>query len=159
MRMRSIALAACLMAIAAAVVWAKTARPLTIEDVAKTWVGYAEDELMFVRLELGTNGYGCCAVAYNPQTILYDVGVMTYRVKQWHLDGSRLTFEVEPASTNAGPIYLKGRASGYTLDLEIGGPKGSWSRKFVVRPEAAFLIPIRDTKEAIKSMAQPQGRG
>lgn len=132
------------------------AGPPTVEQVANTWVGYTNDELMFFRLELNTNGSGRCAFVHLPDTCLYEYGVKKYSIRKWGLDSGRIEFELQPTSTKDWPIYLKGMASGHMMHLEVGAPDGSWSRKLVMRPEGNFLVPNRDTKEAMDGIAQPE---
>lgn len=130
--------------------------PPTVHDVGKTWLGYTGDELAFFRLELLTNGTGWCASVHLPDTVLYEYGVNAYRVTRWSLNDFQITFDLEPTSTNSEPIYLKGRTSGHTMDLEVGGTTPNWSRDLVLRPEENFMIPHRDTRLAIEEMAQHQ---
>ncbi|MBT3375121.1 MAG: hypothetical protein HN742_31120 [Lentisphaerae bacterium] len=130
------------------------ARPPTIQDVAKTWVGYTGDELAFFRLELMTNGTGRCASVHLPDTVPYQYGVNAYRVTRWRLKDFQVTLDLEPASTNSEPIYLKGSTSGHTMNMEVGSTALGWSRELVLRLEDNFTIPNRDTKRAIEEMAR-----
>ena len=102
----------------------KLARAPTVQEVAKTWVGYTGDELMFVRLELHTNGTGRCAHVYLPDTCLHECGVKEYWISRWELKNWYISFHIEPATTNSWPIYLKGTSSGHIMELEVGGPDG-----------------------------------
>lgn len=130
----------------------------TINQVAKTWVGYTEGETTFFRLELFPNGTGRCANIFHSGTARYGNKVETYWITSWKLEGCCVLFDLVPTSTGSWPIYLKGTTSSSSMDLEVGYPKGSWSRKLVLRPEINFFISNRDTKQALSRMAQPPAR-
>jgi len=126
----------------------------TINQVAKTWVGYTSDNTMFFRVELFPNGTGRCAHLHLSDAGRYGDVVKEYWITNWKLEGGRISFVLLPASTSSWPIYLKGTSSYSTMCLEVGCPDGSWSRELVLRPEMNFLVPNRETKQALGSMAQ-----
>jgi hypothetical protein len=70
------------------------------------------------------------------------------------LDDFNITFDLVPV--NGEPIYLTGHTTGHTMNLEVGGKSLKWKRKLTLRSEKNFLIPNRDTKEAIERTAQPR---
>jgi len=67
--------------------------------------------------------------------------------------GGEVTFRLTPISSNAEPVYLKGRLGGIaSLDLEIGGLNHKWKRRLELNPEARIDASNQETKEAIDAI-------
>jgi hypothetical protein len=131
----------------------KRATPPTAKDLAGVWIGFDQDDLTFTRLELHTDATGYCARVNPADTILHQYGVELYRVNRWSIEGWNLTFDLSPISSNAEPIYLKGRAGGIaTLRLEIGGVKTKWKIGLVLDPESRIEVANEETKRAIEAL-------
>lgn len=132
----------------------KKANPPTVDEVIGEWLGYTEDELQFYRLDLRPDFTGYCASVYLPDTSLRGDGVRLYRIERWELKERQLTFRLSAVDAWAEVITLKGTATGHLMNLEVGG--AGWKRKLLLRPEANFTTPYRETKERVERVQKPR---
>jgi hypothetical protein len=142
----------------AIVVFATTyARPPRPETMAKIWIGFDSDELVFTRLDLRTNFTGFCARVSPADTSLHEYGVEGYRVSNWTFKGWNMALKLTPATTNAEPIYMRGDYDGFSLHLEVGGTTNNWKRSLVLRPEARIENANAETRSTIQWLEQRPG--
>jgi hypothetical protein len=125
------------------------ARPPKAENLTGVWIGFDESQLDFCRLDLRPDATGFFATVSPADTSLHDYGVQAYRVTHWAVDEWKFTFSLSPATTNAEPIYLRGRGGYTSLDLEIGGTTNQWKRKIVLYPETRIDGANRETRDKI----------
>jgi hypothetical protein len=116
------------------------------------WIGFEQDELEFVRLDLRPDFTGYCACVSPADTTLHDYGVEAYWVRHWTLDGGKLIVSLTPITTNAEPIYLRGYYSGFSFDLEIGGTTNQWKRKLVLCRESRIDGANQETRDKIREL-------
>ena len=121
-------------------------------DLVGVWIGFDEDELDFMRLDLRSSLKGYCACVAPADTSLHDYGVQAYRVTYWTLDGWKLIVNLTPATTNAEPIYLRGTYEGNSLRLETGGTNGNWKRKVILTSESRTDGANREVRDKIKEL-------
>src|SRR5437764_254709 len=75
-------------------VWKAT--PPKPEDFVGVWIGFEQDELDFVRLDLRRDFTGYCARVSPADTSLHDYGVEAYRVTHWTLEDWKLVISLTP---------------------------------------------------------------
>jgi hypothetical protein len=142
-----------LLAAAVAVVLATTyARPPKPEEIAKVWIGFDSDELVFTRLDLRRNSVGSCARVSPADTVLHEYGVHGYRITNWSLDGWNMKFSLSSMTTNAEPIYLHGRYNGFSLRLEVGGTTNNWKRDLVLYRESRIDAANLESRKMIEAL-------
>ncbi len=83
---------------------------------------------------------------------MHEYGVQAYRVTHWSADDWKFSISLSPATTNAEPIYLRGRCGWTSLDLEVGGTNGQWKRKVVLYPESRIDGANQETRDMIKEL-------
>lgn len=130
----------------------KPGHPPKPEQLASVWVGFDADELMFTRLDLRSDFTGYCARVSPADTSLHEYGVDGYRVTKWGLDGWKFIITLSPTTTNAEPIYLRGRYSGFSLHLEVGGTNGQWKRDVVLHRESRLDGANQEARDKIKEL-------
>ena len=118
------------------------------EELVGAWIGYWEDA-EFTRLELRADSTGFCAFVAPVESITHDYGVQVYRITQWTLDGWRLVVALTPTESRLENVYLKGRVSGYALELEVGGLGRKWKEKLVLNKESRIQASNLETKNKI----------
>jgi hypothetical protein len=116
------------------------------------WIGFEQDELEFVRLDLRSDFTGYCALVSPADTVLHDYGVHAYRVTHWTLEGWRPTIDLTPITTNAEPIYLRGSYNGFSLRLEIGDTTNDWKRSLVLYRESRIDGANQETRDKIRDL-------
>ena len=125
------------------------ARPPKIENLAGVWIGFDESQLDFCRLDLRPDTTGFFACVSPAGSSLHDYGVQAYQVTRCAVDKWTFTVSLLPATTNAEPIYLRGRCGYTSLDLEIGGTTNQWKRKLVLYPESRMDSANQETRDKI----------
>jgi hypothetical protein len=130
-------------------VWEDTRKPV---EFAGVWIGFEQDELDFVRLDLRPDFTGYCALVSPADTTLHDYGVEAYRVRHWTLNGGKLIVSLAPITTNAEPIYLRGSYSGFSFDLEMGGKGRQWKRSLVLYRESRIDGANQETRDKIQEL-------
>jgi hypothetical protein len=133
----------------------KPARPPKPELLASVWIGFDNDELNFTRLDLRPDFTGYCARVSPADTSLHEYGVDGYRVTKWGLDKWKFSVTLTPATTNAEPIYLRGRYSGFSLRLEVGGTNGQWKRDVILYRESRMDGANQETRGKIGELEKP----
>jgi hypothetical protein len=122
---------------------ARKPRPPQASAVAGAWMGYAEGEVEFLRLELDRSGKGYLAVSYsseNPPRV--------YGVEKWRVDELKVDVDVYPKETDAEPIALqKLDYRGASLTGELSGR--GWSRTVTLFNEQSFLARNQALKDRI----------
>jgi hypothetical protein len=128
--------------------------PQTAKDLPGVWIGFDKDDLTFTRLELRADSTGYCARVVPTVPGLHSYGVQVYRIDRWSVKGGDdLILDVVPISSNADPVYFKGRLGGIaSLALEIGGLNHKWKRELELSPEARIQASNQETKEAIDAI-------
>jgi hypothetical protein len=130
----------------------KPARPPKPEQLAGVWIGFDNDELVFTRLDLRSDFTGFCARVSPADISLHEYGVAGYRVTKWGLDQWKFSIMFTPITTNAEPIFMRGRLSGWSLHLEVGGTNGQWKRDVILYREARLDDVNQETRERIKEL-------
>ena len=128
------------------------ARPPKAENLTGVWIGFHESQLDFCRLDLRPDATGFYACVSPAGSSLHDYGVQAYRVTHWAAEEWRFIISLSPATTNAEPIYLRGRCGYTSLDLEVGGTNGQWKRKMVLYPEARMDGANQETRDSIREL-------
>ena len=128
------------------------AMPPKMDNLTGVWIGFDESELDFCRLELRPDATGYFATVSPADTSLHDYGVQAYRVTHWTVEEWKFTVSLSPATTNAEPIYLRGRCDYTSLDLEIGGTTIQWKRKIVLYPESRIDGANQETRDKIAEL-------
>jgi hypothetical protein len=105
--------------------------------------------LEFTRLDLRQDFTGYCARVSPADTTLHEYGVDAYRVAKWTVEDWKFIISLTPSSTDAEPIFLRGRFNGFSLRLEVGGTNGKWKRDLVLYRESRIDGANRETKEEI----------
>lgn len=123
----------------------KEAAPPKREELVGAWIGYWEDG-EFTRLDLRADSTGFCAFVAPVEDITHDYGVQVYRITRWTLDGWRLVIALTPTESRLENVYLKGRVSGFALDLEVGGVDSKWKEKLVLNKESRIQGSNLETK-------------
>ncbi len=130
----------------------KPARPPKPEQLVGVWIGFDEDQLNFTRLDLRADATGFCVRVSPADTSLHDYGVEGYRVAKWTMDNWKFNTTLTPATTNAEPVFLRGRYSIGSLRLEIGGSNGRWKRELLLFRESRLDGANQETKQKIKEL-------
>jgi hypothetical protein len=96
-----------------------------LSDLSRVWVGSTSGGAIgeFLRLELDSEGVGLLVVHWLPSR-----EAQAYRVTATHLKGYAVSFDLQAADTGAETIYLRGQATAYRLELEVGGKNLNWKR-------------------------------
>jgi hypothetical protein len=128
------------------------ARPPKPEQLAGVWIGFDEDDLTFMRLDLRSDFTGYCARVSPTNISLHEYGVAAYRVAKWSLDEWKLSTTLTPVTTNAEPIFLRGRLSVSSLRLEVGGTKLKWSRDVILYRESLLDGANAETRDKIMEL-------
>ena len=128
------------------------ARPPKPEQLVGVWIGFDSDELEFTRLDLRPDFTGYCARVSPADTILHEYGVAGYRVTKWGVDEWKFIISLASTTTNAEPIYLRGRYNGFSLRLEVGGTNGRWKRDLVLHRESRMDGANQETRNKIKEL-------
>ena len=126
----------------------KKPRPLTLEEIAQTWVGISEDELYLVRMSLNRDGTGQGAYVFQ------DEPPMVFRVVSWKYDQKSIEIVVLPQESGKGFLesgHMSGSVMGYAMTLGISGHR--WKLKLNMRPEAVFERRWEETKSAMTSLS------
>jgi hypothetical protein len=123
--------------------------PPKAEDLTGVWVGFDESQLAFWRLDLRSDATGVFASVSPAGSYLHDYGVQAYRVTRWAVDKWTFTVSLLAATTNAEPIYLRGRCGYTSLDLEVGGTTNEWNRKMVLYPESRMDSANQEIRDKI----------
>ena len=126
----------------------KKARPPKLEELAGAWIGFWEDG-EFTRLELRPDSTGFCAFVAPVESSTHDYGVQVYRITRWTLDGWALVVTLTPTESRLENTYLRGRFSGYALDLEVGGIDRKWKEKLVLNKESRIQASNLETRSKI----------
>jgi hypothetical protein len=126
----------------------KKARPPKPEELVGAWIGFWEDG-EFTRLELRADSTGFCAFVAPVESITHDYGVQVYRITRWTLDGWALGMALTPTESRLENVYVKGRVSGYALELEVGGINRKWKEKLVLNKESRIQTSNFETKSKI----------
>ena len=128
------------------------ATPPKPEELAGVWIGFEQDELDFVRLDLRPDFTGYSARVSPADTSLHEYGVEAYRITQWTLEDWKLIINLTPITTNAETIYLRGDYSGFSFDLEMGGTTNQWKRKLVLYRESRIDGANKKTRDKIREL-------
>ena len=126
----------------------KKERPPKPEELAGAWIGFWEDG-EFTRLELRPDSTGFCAFVAPVESTTHDYGVQVYRIKRWTLDGWAFVLALTPTESRLENVYVKGRVSGYALELEVGGTDRKWKEKLVLNKESRIQASNLETKNKI----------
>jgi hypothetical protein len=126
----------------------KKAKPPKPEELVGAWIGFWEDG-EFTRVELQSDSTGFCAFVAPAESITHDYGVQVYRITRWSLDGWALVMTLTPTESRLENAYLRGRVSGYALELEVGGTDRKWKEKLVLNKESRIQASNMETKSRI----------
>ena len=126
----------------------KKERPPKPEELVGAWIGYWEDG-EFTRLELRADSSGFCAFVAPVESITHDYGVQVYRITRWTLDGWAFVMVLTPTESRLENVYVKGRVSGYALELEVGGIDRKWKEKLFLNKESRIQASNLETKSKI----------
>jgi hypothetical protein len=126
----------------------KKARPPKPEELVGAWIGFWEDG-DFTRVELRPDSTGFCAFVAPVESISHDYGVQVYRITRWTLDGWSFVLALSPTESRLENVYVKGRVSGYALELEVGGIDRKWKEKLVLNKESRIQESNLETKSKI----------
>lgn len=121
-----------------------------LSDLATSWLGGSQDALQYFRLELDDTGHGILVVQYLPHNPAH-----LYEVSVSKLNGYKINFDVR-AIDNAEPIFLRGRALPFELNLEIGGSERTWKNKIFLEKEERVLERIHVVTERATKSRQAQ---
>jgi hypothetical protein len=127
----------------------KKASPPKPEELAGAWIGFWEDG-EFTRLELRPDSTGFCAFVAPVESIDHDYGVQVYRITRWTLDGWAFVVALTPTESRLERVYVKGRVSGYSLELEVGGTDRKWKEKLILNKESRIQASNLETKSKIE---------
>ena len=117
--------------------------PPKSSDVVGVWLGYAENRLSFLRLELDADSKGYLSVKYLP-----DTPPRLYRVESWRLSDSTVEIQMRPIDREAEAVaFKKVRLSIYSLEGRFGG-KG-WERQVTLFSERAWESQATPARERI----------
>ena len=130
----------------------RLAIPPKAAELAGVWIGFANDELVFTRLDLRKDFTGYCACVCPADTSLHEFGVDVYRVTHWESQDWKFVISLTPVGTNAEGIYLNGSIGTWTLDLEMGGTNGNWKRKLVLRKESRIEAANRECSGKVQEI-------
>jgi hypothetical protein len=128
------------------------ASPPKTESLIGTYIGYAEDDLTFYRLDLRPDSTGYFAQTAAPNTVSKQDGVFAYRITSWKTNDWDLIVELSPLAGKheAEPLNLKGQLTGYgVLNMNVGGTNGNWNQNIKLQSEDRLMIPNMETKNAI----------
>jgi hypothetical protein len=132
-----------LLAVAATLLAKVIPLPPKPSDVVGVWLGYAEDHLSFLRLELDADSKGYLSVKYLPNT-----PPRLYHVESWRLSDSTVEIQTRPIDSEAEVVaFKKVRLSIYSLEGKFGG-KG-WERQVTFFSERAWQSQATPTEERI----------
>jgi hypothetical protein len=126
----------------------KKERPPKPEELAGAWIGFWEDG-EFTRLELRPDSTGFCAFVAPVESTTHDYGVQVYRIKRWTLDGWAFVMALTPTESRLENVHVKGRVSGYALELEVEGTDRKWKEKLLLNKESRIQASNLETKSKI----------
>jgi hypothetical protein len=127
----------------------KRAKPLNRQEVSQVWVGFSEDELLFLRLDLNYDGTGLgCYLSISEEG-------NPFRITSWTYESPSIDFHF--AAANGDKPYfqrLSGRIIGRAMDLTMSGDR--WESRISLRRESD-LVPkwqrVRSIMDAMKAKA------
>lgn len=120
----------------------KRMRPLTLEEVAQTWVGISEDELDCLRLVLAVDGTGRGAYVFT------DSQAQRFEITSWKYDSKRMTIVATTLDHSERHIEtLSGTVVGWAMELTMAGE--GWKRKVSLRPERDLQVKWEKLKKAM----------
>lgn len=123
-----------------------------LSDLATSWLGGSpQSTLEYFRLELDESGRGILVVQYLPG---YPASL--YEVSSTKLNGYKISFEVQAMDSGAEPIFLRGEALPFQLNLEVGGVERTWKKKIILEKEARVLERIQVVTERAVKVRQSQ---
>ncbi len=131
---------------------AKKAIPPKPEDLIGVWIGFDDDELVFLRLDLRSDFTGYLASVSPSDTILHDYGVYAYRVTKWTVDDWNFNISLAAATANAYSIQVRGRYNGFSLRLELSGTDGLWKRNVILYREVREEAANKETRVKIQEL-------
>ena len=126
----------------------KKATPLKPEELTRAWIGFWEDG-EFTRLDLRPDSTGFCAFVAPVESITHNYGVQVYRITRWTLDGWAFVLALTPTESRLENVYVRGRVTGYALELEVGGTDRKWKQKLVLNKESRIQASNLETKSKI----------
>jgi hypothetical protein len=131
----------------------KKARPLTMDDLAGSWVGYTEDTLNAYRLDLRPDGTGRCAYTFRGE----DPSV--FMVRRWALNRSSFEADLEPVAPGSEKMQMKGRPYVYDeLRLTVSGvPSRSWRRGLTLHRQQKLRRDLELLNRALGPPVDPAG--
>lgn len=129
----------------------KRAKPLDRQEVSQAWVGFSEDELLFLRLDLNYDGTGLgCYLSISEDG-------HPFRITSWTYESPSINFSFAPADGDK-PYFrrLSGRIIGRAMDLTMSGDR--WESRISLRRENE-LVPkwqkLRSIMDTMKANASP----
>ena len=126
----------------------KKATPPKPEELTRAWIGFWEDG-EFTRLDLRPDSTGFCAFVAPVESITHNYGVQVYRITRWTLDGWAFVLALTPTESRLENVYVRGRVTGYALELEVGGTDRKWKQKLVLNKESRIQASNLETKSKI----------
>jgi hypothetical protein len=126
----------------------KKAKPPKPEELVGAWIGFWEDG-EFTRIELRADFTGFCGFVAPAESTTHDYGVQVYRITRWTLDDRAVVMTLTPTESRQENAYLKGRVSGYALELEVGGIDRKWKEKLFLNKESRIQASNMETKSKI----------
>lgn len=120
---------------------------LTAKHFVGAWLGYSDDSLSFIRLELDPDGKGFLCITYLPT-----IPTTAYRVS-WQINGVEgFTINVTPLDAKAEPITLKMLSGAATNQWSFVIRGKEWSRNLLLFREASFEVDSAKTAERMRKL-------
>lgn len=106
----------------------KRMKPLSREELSRTWIGLSEDELYLVRLRLDSSGAGQVGYLFGEEL------PRIFRVRSWTCDGDQISIPLAPMNEASLEVpTLSGAVIGASMKLSMKG--SGWSRRVELRLE------------------------
>lgn len=99
---------------------------------------------------------GCCRLVLTNRGSLFALSYeleksMVYIISSWSLDQSGgITLTTTPASTNAFPIVVRGKATRSRIRIVISSPDGGWQDETVLHREETLGARLRDLQQSME---------
>jgi hypothetical protein len=129
----------------------KRAKPLDRQEVSQAWVGFSEDELLFLRLDLNYDGTGLgCYLSIDEEG-------HPFKITSWTYESPTIDFRFAAADGDKSYFHkLSGRIMGRAMDLTMSGDR--WESRISLRRESE-LVPkwqrLRSIMDTMKANASP----
>lgn len=123
-------------------------RPITRERVAKVWIGFSEDELYMIRLNLKPEGDGLGAFSFVSEE------PCVFSIHSWSYQKGKVEITLEtPLKECMSGITFRGEIQGNAFEVTM--KDHSWKRKASLRREEDLVVQWQRLRAAMEKQYGP----